>query len=60
MKITYNGPGDAVELDGLSIKKGEVTEVTAAQYARITADREAQVDVVDEKKPRTVAKEGGR
>lgn len=58
MKIKYRGPGDIVELDGLAIKKGETAEVTAEQYARITADREAVVDVVEAKK--ADAKEGGR
>lgn len=35
MKAKYRGPGDAVELDGLSIKKGETVEITGDQARRI-------------------------
>lgn len=46
MQIVYRGPGDAVELDGLTVKKGEATEVTHEQYIRIkNSDPEAKVDV---------------
>jgi orotidine-5'-phosphate decarboxylase len=47
MKARYRGPGDTVELDGLSFKKGEEVEVTREQYARMVAsDPEAVVDVI--------------
>jgi len=50
MKITYRGPGDAVELDGIEIRKGEAIEVTHEQYQRIqNSDPEAKVDVSNEK-----------
>ena len=50
MKVTYRGPGDAVELDGIVITKGEATEVTPDQYQRLlTSDAEAKVDVSNEK-----------
>ena len=50
MKIVYRGPGDAVELDGLSFKKGETAEVTREQYERILAsDDAAVVDVLSAK-----------
>lgn len=50
MKVTYRGPGDAVELDGLRIKKGEIVEVTYEQYTRILgSDPDARVDVTSNK-----------
>lgn len=46
MKVRYRGPGDSVELDGLSFKKGELVEVTRDQYERMAAsDPEAVVSV---------------
>ena len=46
MKVTYRGPGDTVELDGIVVKKGEAVEVTHEQYQRIlNSDPEAKVDV---------------
>ncbi len=52
MKVTYRGPGDTVELDGIVVTKGEGIEVTPEQYNRlITSDPEAKVDVVNEKTP---------
>ncbi len=52
MKVTYRGPGDTVELDGVVITKGEAAEVTPEQYHRLLAsDPEAKVDVVNEKTP---------
>ncbi len=52
MKVTYRGPGDTVEFDGVVITKGEAAEVTPEQYHRLLAsDPEAKVDVVNEKTP---------
>ena len=52
MKITYRGPGDMVELDGIVITKGEAIEVTPDQYNRLLAsDPAAKVDVSNEKTP---------
>ena len=45
MKATYRGPADAVELDGLVVKKGEAADLTAEQIARIRADPGADIDV---------------
>lgn len=45
MRATYRGPGDHVELDGLTVKKGEAIELTSDQVARIRADSSAIVDV---------------
>lgn len=35
--VVYNGPGDAVELDGLRLERGKKYEVTNGQLARIRA-----------------------
>jgi hypothetical protein len=44
-KVTYLGPGDAVELDGLRFERGKAYEVTNEQFARIRAsDPRAAVD----------------
>lgn len=52
MKVTYRGPGDKVELDGIEVKKGEPIEVTPEQYGRLLgSDPEAKVDVLNEKTP---------
>lgn len=49
MKVTYKGPGDSVNVDGIDFKKGEAAEVTADQYARLAAAPGAVVDVSDGK-----------
>lgn len=44
-KMTYLGPGDAVELDGLRFERGKEYTVTNAQLARIrVSDPRAAVD----------------
>lgn len=44
-KVTYLGPGDAVELDGLRFERGKSYEVTNEQLQRIRAsDPQAAVD----------------
>ena len=47
MKVIYRGPGDAVEMDGLSFARGDTHEVTANQYQRMrVSDPAAIVEVV--------------
>lgn len=48
-KAIYKGPGDSVEVDGLTVEKGKAIELTHEQIARITASPGAIVDVVKEK-----------
>ncbi len=53
MKVTYRGPGDTVELDGIVVKKGEAVEVTHEQYQRIqNSDPEAKVEVAKSDAPK--------
>lgn len=53
MRVTYRGPGDTVELDGMVVKKGEAVEVTHEQYQRIqNSDPEAKVDVAKADAPK--------
>lgn len=45
-KVTYRGPGDAVELDGLRIERGKTTELVGDQITRLRAsDPRAVVEV---------------
>jgi hypothetical protein len=45
MKAVYRGPADSVEVDGISVKRGEATDLTSEQIARIRADPGANVEV---------------
>jgi hypothetical protein len=47
-KATYKGPGDAVELDGITVNRGESIELTNTQVARIRADPGAEVEIEGE------------
>ncbi len=45
MKAIYRGPADSVEIDGVTVKRGEAADLTAGQVARIRADPGATLDV---------------
>jgi len=45
-EVIYDGPGDSVEIDGKTIKRGEVVKLTAEQAARLRAS-DAEAKVVD-------------
>lgn len=52
MKAIYRGPGDSVELDGMTVKRGESVELTHEQYTRIqNSDPEAKIDVAKTSAP---------
>jgi hypothetical protein len=53
MKATYRGPGDTVELDGLSIKRGSSVELTQEQVSRIQRSDPYAVVEVRESEPET-------
>jgi len=43
-EVIYEGPGDSVEIDGKTIKRGEVVKLTPEQVSRLRAsDAEAKV-----------------
>ncbi len=45
-KVTYRGPGDGVELDGLRIERGKPVELLGDQVSRLrTSDAHAVVEV---------------
>lgn len=45
-EVSYEGPGDSVEIDGKTIKRGEVVRLTPEQVARLRAS-DAQAKVSD-------------
>jgi len=47
-KVTYHGPGEKVEIDGLTIERGKVTELDPEQVARLRADPAAEVTIEDD------------
>lgn len=46
-KVTYNGPGDAITIDGITVDKGKSVELTNAQIVRLREDPTNDLTVED-------------
>lgn len=44
-KVTYHGPGESVEIDGIAIEAGKSADLDTGQVARLRADPAAEVSV---------------
>lgn len=46
-KVTYNGPGDAITVDGITIEKGKSVELMNAQVVHLRQDPTVDITVED-------------
>lgn len=47
-KVTYLGPGDSLEIDGVVLDKGQTVDLLPEQVVRLRADATVQLQVEDE------------